>query len=180
MSTQWVTADCHFGHANILKFEPEVRKFQNVQDMNESMICEWNANVKPNDTVYILGDFAFCNEQEATRIATRLNGHKILIVGNHDRKLIKSADFCACFELVTPDHFMTYNGTYIHMYHYPITSWDRCGHGSVLLHGHTHSAKTGLEHLRARNVGYDATGKVVSKLHDVIADALTSTVQSHH
>ena len=52
-------ADTHFDHANMLKFEPEARPFLNVDDMNEAIIENWNAKVKPGDEVYILGDFCF-------------------------------------------------------------------------------------------------------------------------
>ena len=90
MSTVWITSDLHFGHHNILKFEAKNRRFNSSTEMDEFMIREWNAKVRANDTVYILGDFAFCSAEEAATIARRLNGHKILVKGNHDRELATS------------------------------------------------------------------------------------------
>ena len=180
MSTVWITSDLHFGHHNILKFEAKNRPFTSSSEMDEFMIREWNSRVRPNDTVYILGDFAFCTPEEAAAIARRLNGHKILVKGNHDRELVTSEEFRACFKEIAPDYFLTHRGTYIHMYHFPIVEWDRCHRGSVHLYGHLHSSASGMEKMRARNVGFDCTGQVVSRLDDIVKDALTGEIKKHH
>jgi calcineurin-like phosphoesterase family protein len=52
--------------------------------MHEHMIQEWNKRVKPNEKVYVLGDFAFSGWTLTKKIVDRLQGHKILILGNHD------------------------------------------------------------------------------------------------
>lgn len=51
--------------------------------MNEALIANWNAVVAPEDTVYVLGDFALA-ARAVEQILPRLNGRKILILGNHD------------------------------------------------------------------------------------------------
>ena len=48
-------ADCHFGHTAVLRFDH--RPFDCVEEMEEIMVMNWNAVVRPGDTVYILGDF---------------------------------------------------------------------------------------------------------------------------
>lgn len=53
--------------------------------MNEMIIKNWNDVVSPDDTVYHLGDVALGPWVEWDGILTRLNGYKILVVGNHDR-----------------------------------------------------------------------------------------------
>ena len=55
--------------------------------MHEHMIKEWNAVVKPEDIVIHLGDF-ICGGtfDQVKEIVDQLNGRKILITGNHDRK----------------------------------------------------------------------------------------------
>ena len=65
-----------------------------------------------------------------------------------------------------------HNETKVVMSHYPMAAWHQSYRGSGMLHGHLHDRKSGLEEYRVRNVGFDYTGKVVSKLDDVIADAL--------
>lgn len=45
-------ADTHFDHANIIRFCN--RPFTSVEEMNETLIVNWNRKVHGNDTVYIL------------------------------------------------------------------------------------------------------------------------------
>lgn len=87
MSTIWLISDTHFGHANILTFcktdgtllRPE---FSSVEDMDEYMVSQWNSVVRPSDIVYHLGDVVM-NEKHLPIVA-RLNGHKRVVLGNHD------------------------------------------------------------------------------------------------
>jgi calcineurin-like phosphoesterase family protein len=175
----WVTSDLHFGHANILKFNPATRQFRDVEHMNESMIHMWNAVVQPNDLVYILGDVAFTNPKKATEIVSRLMGRKVLIEGNHDRKLLKDAAFRACFESVHQYLTVKYKDYRIAMFHYPIHEWDQCHRGAIHLHGHVHGKKTGLEHYRVRDAGLDAHGKIVISLDEICADAARGEIKVH-
>ena len=50
MADIWVISDTHFNHDNILKFEDKAgkpcRDFVDVEDMNETMIANWNSVVK--------------------------------------------------------------------------------------------------------------------------------------
>ena len=55
----YFTSDLHLGHKNIIEYED--RPWVNVDDMTYGIINRWNSIVKPNDEVYILGDFAFQN-----------------------------------------------------------------------------------------------------------------------
>jgi len=52
--------------------------------MNLYMTEKWNSVVKDDDTVYHLGDFAL--KQSVKNFSDKLNGNKILILGNHDRE----------------------------------------------------------------------------------------------
>jgi len=175
----WVTSDLHFGHSNIMKFNPATRQFQDVQHMNESMIRMWNEIVQPNDLVYILGDVAFCKADKATTIVKRLMGRKILIEGNHDRKLLKDAAFRSCFEEVHQYLTVKYEGARIAMFHYPIHEWDQCHRGALHFHGHVHGKKTGLENFRVRDAGMDAHGKIVISMEEIIADAMRGEIKVH-
>ena len=75
-------ADCHFGHTNIIRFDG--RPFGSAAEMEEIMVMNWNSVVRPEDTVYILGDFAWGNADEWLRIVRKLKGCKVLVKGNHD------------------------------------------------------------------------------------------------
>ena len=82
----WVISDTHFNHENIIKYCD--RPFDNATQMNDYMVEMWNSVVKPTDKVYHLGDVymgpGFSREYTAHLLRYRLNGHKRLILGNHD------------------------------------------------------------------------------------------------
>ncbi len=48
----YFTSDLHLGHRGII--EMQNRPFENVQEMNQVLIRNYNAVVHKNDTVYIL------------------------------------------------------------------------------------------------------------------------------
>lgn len=75
-------SDTHFGHAKIIDYCN--RPFSSVEEMDEVMIKNWNETVSNNDTVLHLGDFGLGNKEYIASIVKRLNGKKILILGNHD------------------------------------------------------------------------------------------------
>ena len=78
----FIIADTHFNHANIIKYCN--RPFKDVKEMEKYIITKWNSVVAPDDTVYHLGDVGFGSFEELKNLLTKLNGKKILIMGNHD------------------------------------------------------------------------------------------------
>ena len=76
-------ADMHFGHENVIRFDD--RPFADTEQMDEVLIQNWNERITADDTVYVLGDAFWKNEENSIRIMQRLQGHKHLIQGNHDR-----------------------------------------------------------------------------------------------
>lgn len=78
----YYTADLHFGHRNIIQYCN--RPWATVEEMNEGLVARWNAVVRPEDTVYVLGDFSM-NIRDMETYTPRLNGTKVLVVGNHDK-----------------------------------------------------------------------------------------------
>ena len=82
---RFFTSDTHFGHRNILKYTDRHLRYRDVDHMNEEIVHAWNSQVGPDDEVYHLGDVALGPWVEWDSILTRLNGFKILVVGNHDR-----------------------------------------------------------------------------------------------
>lgn len=179
--TKWITSDLHFGHANIMKFCPVTRAgYTDVADMREKMIAEWNASVQPEDEVFILGDFAFLPAKDAVQILRRLNGAKILIEGNHDRKLLNDPAFRAEFKEV--HQYLRYNheGQVVCMFHYPILEWDQMHRGSLHFFGHLHGGQTGMEKYRCMDVGMDSTGEIVISLDRAIRMIKDNEIKKHH
>jgi calcineurin-like phosphoesterase family protein len=81
--TIWFTSDTHFGHANIIKYCE--RPFRDTDHMDAVIVDNWNSIVSPEDTVYHLGDVALGTIDKSLANVGRLNGYKILVIGNHDR-----------------------------------------------------------------------------------------------
>jgi len=83
MQQIFITSDTHFHHANIIKYCN--RPFNDTFEMDETLIKNWNSVVKPGDKVYHLGDVYFPKyKNESEMLFNRLNGTKVLILGNHD------------------------------------------------------------------------------------------------
>lgn len=78
----YFTSDTHFNHTNIIKYC--ARPFRDVGHMNRELIARWNARVKPEDTVYHLGDFAMGSRTRWPEFREVLNGSIVLVLGNHD------------------------------------------------------------------------------------------------
>ena len=131
----YFTADTHFGHMNILEFCN--RPFIDVEEMNETLIENWNHRVKGNDTVYILGDMFFrCLGAEM--ILKRLRGKKRLIIGNHDGSWMNQIENSKYF--VGVDHFLEISDgkRALIMCHYPLLTWKHAKK-SYMIHGHIHN-----------------------------------------
>lgn len=83
MGKIFVCSDTHFNHANIIKYCN--RPFKDVDEMNETIINNWNSVVGDEDTVFFLGDFCLGKREDVIALGKKLKGHKILVMGNHDR-----------------------------------------------------------------------------------------------
>ncbi len=130
MDNIFVTSDPHYGHANIIRYCN--RPFINVEEMDYSLINNWNSVVDDNDTVIVNGDFMFYKND--TGIFNRLKGKKILVKGNHDKKAV----FSLGWESMHDIYDFSYLGKHFVMCHYPIAQWNNRGHGSLHLYGHIH------------------------------------------
>ncbi len=93
----WFTSDTHFSHQNMVeKFKlPDgspARAFASVEEMDETMIERWNEVVKPHHHIYHLGDVTMHRQVGQIRyhILNRLQGHKRLLLGNHDADKVQN------------------------------------------------------------------------------------------
>lgn len=140
----WFTSDCHFCHANVIKYDD--RPFNDVEEMNEKLILNWNSVVGEKDVVFYLGDLSFDRSGGNTeRIVNELNGKIHYILGNHDderdiRKLNRFETISDYVNLSINDLDNPRKKQGIMMMHYPILSWDKAHHGDWHLHGHCHQS----------------------------------------
>ncbi|MBB5664769.1 calcineurin-like phosphoesterase family protein [Rhizobium leguminosarum] len=133
----WFISDTHFGHNNIITYcRPQ---FSSLSEMEEAIIDNWNAAVKPQDLVYHLGDFAWKTE-DAKRVRPKLNGAIRLIVGNHDD--IPSLAAAGIFQRIAL--WRQFRDEGFTASHIPMRL-DQLRHGTKNLHGHVHGNLEGLE-----------------------------------
>lgn len=128
-------SDNHFGHFNIIRYDN--RPFDNTDKMDEVMIDRWNEVVGDEDTVCILGDFSWHNEQRTVEILNSLTGRKVLVKGNHDRI---SPRISKCFVKICDYLEITDDKTRVVMSHYPMPFWNGQFRNSVHLYGHVHNS----------------------------------------
>ena len=79
----WFVSDMHINHKNIIEYSH--RPFKNVDEMNETLINNWNNTVTEDGIVFDLGDFAIGGSKVWNDALSRLHGKHYLILGNHDR-----------------------------------------------------------------------------------------------
>lgn len=130
-------ADLHISHANVIGFDN--RPFANVNEMNNKIIENWNARVRTDDTVYILGDFIWDKEENWPFYVGPLAGNKVLIRGNHDPKKF-SKETRMMFQEITGYKEIKDGERLVVMCHYPIPFF-RNGFAptSYMLYGHVHN-----------------------------------------
>lgn len=82
ISKIYLIADTHFNHTKIIKYCD--RPFNDVKEMNETIINNWNKVIGKDDIVYHLGDLGLGSFDELKEIFDILNGKKYLVMRNHD------------------------------------------------------------------------------------------------
>lgn len=129
----YYTADLHFNHKNVLKYDN--RPFNSVEEMNETIINNWNSIINNTDDVYIIGDICLGNP---AKYLDRLKGKLHLIIGNHDGETLKKCrDY---FESIDTYKKIHDNGKTIILCHYPIVEWDGFYRGTYHIYGHIHNS----------------------------------------
>lgn len=81
---RWFTADTHFGHANILTFEPN-RPWAGTHQMNLGLVERLASQLQPSDEVWHLGDVALGQLDFSLPFLATLGVPVTLVAGNHDR-----------------------------------------------------------------------------------------------
>ena len=131
-------SDTHFNHVGIIKFC--ARPYNDVAQMNLSLIDRWNASITSKDTIWFVGDFGFSAKYEGTtplnEIFAQLQGHKNLVIGNHDERNPKVLDLPWEKQV----DLATIRDTDMRAVacHYPMTTWKNSHHGYIMVHGHSH------------------------------------------
>lgn len=138
------TSDTHFFHNNIIKYCD--RPFENVREMNETLIENWNKIVPKDGIVFHLGDVSLtAKNKDLSEILYKLNGKIHLIKGNHEKDALSKFYIADRWETISDileiniiDEEITYGRQHIIMCHYPMIVWNGSHRGSWQLFGHVH------------------------------------------
>lgn len=162
MERIWVWSDPHFGHSNILKFTsyengPRIRpEFTNVEEMNESIVRNYNELVRPEDIVYCLGDLGW-HKPTLDKVLPRLMGRKRLILGNHDTLDVRY--YRQFFDKVLSERFFSnkdsgLKNNYI-LCHFPLHKASFAYKPNCYnVHGHTHEKDVMIDGTKIKDPVY--------------------------
>jgi len=130
---RWFISDTHFSHKNIIRYAG--RPYESVEEMNQSLIDNWNQYIEADDQVFFLGDFGLGDVDHLHAICSQLKGQKICIRGNHDR----NANFMmrVGFNIVLESAFLKIGPHTVELIHIP--SNEAPSH--FQLHGHVHEKR---------------------------------------
>lgn len=160
--TTWFTSDTHFGHANVILYCK--RPYADVAEMNRVMVERWNARVKPEDTVYHLGDFALGSGADLDGHRAKLAGNIILVKGNHDRSTSRMLK--AGFNEVVKELYLELDGVRLYLHHEPLAAELWQAKADIHLCGHVHDLWARQEKLF--NVGVDVQGFEPKTLEELL------------
>jgi calcineurin-like phosphoesterase family protein len=149
------TADSHWHHRAVLG--PRLglnRPFATIEEHDEALIARWNAAVRPQDTVWHLGDvFYRCPEARAREIFGRLNGRRFLVRGNHDaigERMPWDGPVVDVARVLVPHATGTVR---VFCSHYAHRVWPGMHRGDIHLYGHSHGSLPGTA--ASTDVGVD-------------------------
>jgi calcineurin-like phosphoesterase family protein len=144
----YFSSDLHLDHFNVIKLCK--RPYSSLDEMQSSLVTNWNTKVTNNDSVYLLGDICF--KYVTLSILDKLNGKEMfLIKGNHDHKRINEySRFIWSKDLFN----LKIEDKYYILCHYPLEVWNRSHYGSIHLHGHCHGTLKNIKSNRL-DVGID-------------------------
>jgi len=172
----WFTSDTHFYHEQDFLYRP--RGFENTLEMNEAIVERWNSVVKPNDTVYHLGDVLMGHYD--VNILKRLNGIIFFIRGNHDtdRKIgdIAAAGTPGTRMFLGTSELIKFGKLSLFVCHYPVLTANfddkHFNQHVISLHGHTHQKGNWLfpDNPFIYHVGMDSHGCYPVHIEEVVAD----------
>lgn len=171
MSKIWFCSDHHFNHNR--DFIYKERGFETVYDMNEAIVSRHNALVDKEDTVYFLGDVIMgAVTKDAAELVQNMNGHKILITGNHDTsvKIEKYKEY-ELFEEYNLVKLLQKGKKQIYLSHYPtlVGNGDEQRVINICGHNHFNSPYKHMEY-NCYHVEMEAHDCCPTELEDILND----------
>lgn len=170
----WFCSDFHINHRNLVRgtssWTEGYRDFDTLQQMEDTIVSNFNSVVKPDDIVFNLGDVIFGDKTYLPSFLAKLNCKNIyLLRGNHDDYLDKYPEFKKLFLGVYDYLEVAFNFSdvkrnihrpkkqFIVMCHYPLKTWRDASKKSLMLFGHEHGNMTENINSYTLDVGVDTS-----------------------
>lgn len=130
------TSDEHFGHKNIIRYCN--RPFQTVEEMDETIISNFNSVVSKGDITIHAGDFTLIGQKLNVykKYADRLNGNHVFLKGSHDYWIPRKGSI----QIWEKNFTINQQQYYFVVCHYAMKTWARSHFNSIQLYGHSHGA----------------------------------------
>lgn len=183
MSKIWVIADTHYGHNNISnkhtsQWKQGWRDFDNLEQMNETIVKNINKLVSYDDILYHLGDWSFGGIQNIWNFRKQINCKTIhLCLGNHDEHIKKNKVLLnvegwgdnitklaqELFTSVQDTLHVSHGKHSFFMSHYAHRVWYGNHKGVIHLYGHSHSSLEKSQWGKSMDVGIDNAKKLLGE-----------------
>lgn len=171
----YFTSDLHLHHKNIIRYAHRNPTFGNTAEMDNRLVIYWNSVVRPNDTIYHLGDFCFTDSSNIYGYSmNKVRGRTIFLRGNHDKGL-QHANYYICRRINGIKIFMRHWPPWEHPARFP-HSFDIPPDVDLILCGHVHDKWKYHVHSVGRvlipvvNVGTDVWGYKPVNLRTIIEE----------
>lgn len=148
----WLTSDLHINHRSICRGvslwddKAGCRDFNNLDDMNLTLIDNINAVVQEDDILWHLGDFALGPKKLWPEFRLKIKCQNIYhIEGNHGADWDKLGYKWFFKEIYGKQGeyaivHRKFHGQEFCMSHFPILSWDNKNRNAICVSGHSHGS----------------------------------------
>lgn len=179
----WFTSDLHLGHANVIDLCK--RPFKDITEHDNVLITHHNELVSNSDIIIDLGDVGFrCSPNYIANCLSRMNGKRIIVLGNHDKSLrqaykkgllndllksnkieIVGGDIAINDKTLAVSKMIKIDGQKIFCNHYAVRSWPNAFRGAWHLYGHSHGNLKGV--FKSMDVGVDTNNFYPYSFEDI-------------
>lgn len=166
------SSDLHFNHNKEFVYEP--RGFQSIEEMNETIIDNFNRRINLNDKLYLLGDIMLGQDIESgLNLLKRINCDDIKIIrGNHD-----TDNRIAAYKTLSNVTYLGWSDViklgkrHYYLSHFPtfVNNFNEAGYYN--LYGHTHQQTNFYQEMPMNyHVGVDSHNCCPVSLEEIESD----------
>lgn len=189
----YFTSDTHYNHKNICRGVSswsgldKTRDFKSMDEMNDTIVNNINATVRPDDYLIHLGDWSFGGFENIEKFRSRiLCNNVILVLGNHDHHIENNREnvrslFSFVGNLITLEIRSTAGIKQVfELSHYPICSWKDMNRGVIHLFGHVHLPPSqNIMRGKSMDVGMDGNNLTPWSLQQIVSIMINQPIDTN-